>query len=55
MPPVRSVFRERRPDKDIGPQFRFRAHNDSERVTDYLNNNGLSHLQIPPLVGGESR
>jgi len=50
MPPLKTLERVREPDKEIGPVFRFKAKNNSERLADYISKSGLSALQSPSAI-----
>ncbi len=51
MPEKKPTLRQRVVEKEIGPEFRFQAKNNSERVLDYMREHGFSHLQTPSVLG----
>ena len=46
-------FRERNKSKEIGPEMRFQAKNNAERILDFINFNGLAQLQVSFYQGFE--
>ena len=49
IPKRRFEYRERIISKEISPAFRFQPHDNSERVIDFIRENGISQLQTPKV------
>ena len=48
--PPEVIFRKRAADKDIVPPLKFKPRNNTERIADYIRNEGLSQLQSSVIL-----